>query len=514
MSKQWRFCVRLVREILGLKFNDAKKSEREIARIHSISKNTVRTYIARAEIAGIKSIEHLNAVDDIKLKEIIFPHPAQTPKEIEINFNMVHKEMARPHVTLMLIWKELSEGVKPFYGYSRFCELYTNWKKMKDLPMRQVHKAGEKIFIDYAGTTIPVVINKKTGEVQEAQIFVCCLGASQLSYIEATWSQCSKDFITSNIHALEFFGGVPEIFVPDNLKSAVNLANKYEPVINQSFRAMVKYYGGVVIPARAYRPKDKAKVENAVLIASRWILARIRDHKFFSLEELNQTLWDLLEQFNNAKFQKMDYSRRSFFEETEKAALRELPSSRYVVAEWKRAKLNIDYHVHLESCYYSAPYRLVGQELECRYTDTTVEIFNNGSRVASHARSHKAGYISTTPEHMPRSHREHLEWSPSRMLEWGKSIGPFTECCFQKLMDQCEHPELAYKACLGIIGLGKKYEKERVENACERAYRLGAVGYKSIKSILEKGLDRVKVCGEQQDLALEHENIRGKNYYQ
>lgn len=514
MSKQWRFCLKLVREILGLKFNDPKKSNREIGRIHSISKSTVATYLSRANAGGINSINDLNSIVDEKLRELIFPYPIQEPKEIEIDFDHVFKELTRPHVTLMLLWKEMSETRKVFISYSRFCSLYKTWKKSKDISMKQIHKAGEKLFIDYAGTTVPVVINRKSGEVQEAQIFVSCLGASQLTYVEATWSQNSKDFIGSNIRALEFFGGVPELFVPDNLKSAVNIASKYEPIINQSFRAMVKYYGGVVIPARAYRPKDKAKVENAVLIASRWILARIRDYKFFSLDELNQTLWELLEEFNNVKFQKLNYSRRSLFEEMEKSVLKELPSSRYVVAEWKRAKLNIDYHVQLEGCYYSAPYRLRGEELECRYTDTTVELFSKGNRVATHARSHKAGYVSTNPEHMPKSHREHLEWSPSRMLEWGKTIGPFTECCFKKLMDQCEHPELAYKACLGIIGLGKKYEKERVENACERGFRMGAVSYRSIKSILEKRLDHVKVCGEQQDFDLEHENIRGKDYYQ
>jgi transposase len=513
MSKQWRFCMKLVREILSLKFSKGS-SNRELGRAHSISKSTVATYIARAEICGIDSLDKLNDIDDVKLKEIIFPHPIQAPRDIKIDFDWVNKELSRKHVTLMLIWKQLSEGYVSFYSYSRFCDLHKDWKKSKEISMRIVHKAGEKLFIDYAGTTVPIVINKKTGEVQEAQIFLCCLGASQLTYIEATWSQSSKDFISSTINGFEFFGGVPELLVPDNLKSAVNIASKYEPIINQSYRAMAKHYGCMVIPARAYRPKDKAKVENVVLIASRWILARIRDQKFFSLEELNQMLWDLLEEFNNAKYQKMNYSRRSFFEETEKAELKELPSSRYVIAEWKKVRPNIDYHIQLEDCYYSVPYALRGKELECRYTDRTVEIFNNGARVASHARFHKAGTVRTNPEHMPRSHREHLEWSPSRMLNWGKTIGPFTEECFKKLMDQCDHPELAYKACLGIIGLGKKYENERLENACERAFRLGAVSYRSIKLILEKGLDKIKVYGEQQELLPDHENIRGKNYYQ
>ena len=457
MSKQWRFCVKLVREILSLKFKN-NTSKREIARIHLISKTTVGIYIDRAELMGINSIETLNSIDDEKLKAYIFPDPIKRPKEIEIDFNWVHKELARKNVTLMLLWKELSSVTPNFYKYSQFCHHHNAWKKSKDVTMRIVHKAGEKLFIDYAGTTVPIV-NSKTGEVHEAQIFVSCLGASHLTYIEATWSQNSKDFISSNIHAFEFFGGIPELLVPDNLKSAVNLASKYEPGINQSYRAMAKYYGCVVIPARAYRPKDKAKVENAVLIASRCILARIRDQKFFSLAELNQVLWDLLEEFNNAKFQKLDYSRRTLFNEIEKSTLKELPSGRYIVAEWKRVRVNIDYHIEVEKCYYSVPYRLTRQELECRYTDTTVELFNNGTRVTSHARSHKAGHVCTNPEHMPKAHREHLEWSPSRMLNWGKSIGTFTECCFKKLMDQCEHPELAYKACLGIIGLEKNIKR-------------------------------------------------------
>lgn len=513
MLKQWRFCVKLVREVLYLKFKD-KKSNREIARLQSTSKDTVKMYISRAEISGIDSFESLEATSDDSLREIIFPHPVKAHKEVKIDFDRLQKELARPNVTLALLWKELQSQNENFYQYSWFCELYREWEKSREISMRIPHKAGERLFVDYAGTTMPVVINRRTGETREAQIFVCCLRVSQLTYVEATWSQGSRDFIHSHIQAFEFFGGTPQMLVPDNLKSAVNIASKYEPVINQSYRQMAKYYGCTVVPARAYRPKDKAKVENAVLIASRWILARLRDQKFFALEELNQAIWELLREFNQVKFQKLNYSRQSFFDEVEKAELKELPSGRYVVAEWKKVRANIDYHIHLEGAYYSVPYRLRGEELECRYTDTTVELFKSGNRVASHMRSHKANHTSTNSEHMPKSHREHSEWSPSRMLDWGKSIGPFAECCFQRLMDQCEHPELAYKQCLGIIGLGKKYERERLENACERAFKLGAVGYQSIKSILEKNLDKVKVHGEQQDILLDHENIRGKDYYQ
>ncbi len=514
MPKQWRFSVKLVREILEQKLNNKNLSNRKIARLNSVSKSTVASYLAQAEIAGINTIEKLKATNDEDLRKIIFPHPIGAPRNIEMDFDKIHKELSRPNVTLMLLWKERRENDETFYSYSCFCDRYKDWRNSKKITMKIIHKAGEKLFIDYAGTTVPVVVNTKTGEINEAQIFVCCLGASQLTYVEATWSQSSKDFIGSTIQSLEFFGGVPKLLVPDNLKSAVNIASKYEPLINQSYRAMAKYYGCSVLPARPYDPKGKAKVESSVLIASRWILARIRNLKFFSLAELNQVVWDLLEEFNNEKYQKLSYSRRSFFEEAEKSALTPLPASRYIIADWKKVRSNIDYHIQIENAYYSVPYGLRGQELCCRYTDTTVEVFNGSSRVASHARSHRPGFVSTNPEHMPRAHREYAEWSPSRMLSWGKTIGPCTEACFQRLMDQYNHPEIAYRACLGIIGLGKRYDNVRLENACERAIRLGAVSYRSLKSILEKGLDKIKVGLEQQDLFLDHENVRGKNYYQ
>ena len=316
------------------------------------------------------------------------------------------------------------------------------------------------------------------------------------------------------MNALHFFGGVPRVIVPDNLKSAVNIASKYEPEINQSYREFSKHYQCTIIATRAYRPKDKAKVENAVLVVGRWILAKIRNQVFFSVEELNETLWQLLEELNQTKFQKLNSSRRSLFDEIERMELGPLPSERFVVSHWKKVKVNIDYHISLESCYYSVPYKYCGKELECRYTETTVELFINGQRIASHARSHRQGQVSTVKDHMPKSHREHLEWNPSRIINWGKTIGPCAATCLQNLMDRSEHPELAYKACMGILSLSKRYNEDRIEGACERALKMGAVSYKSIKKILEKNLDQVKTNNDQMEMNLDHENIRGKNYYQ
>lgn len=502
--------MELVREVFRLKWV-LKKSNRGIGEALSISKSTVSTYLGRAKGAGIETIEQLNSISNERLKEIIFP--VKNEEVYQIDFERINKEVKRKHVTLLLLWQEELEKNPDLYGYTRFCDLYRSWKKENKLSMRQTHKAGEKGFIDYAGSTVPIH-NHKTGEVSNAQIFVMVLGASDQTYVEATYTQQVRDFIGSNIRAFEYFGGVPEVLVPDNLKSGVNLASKYEPVINQTYRELANHYGSVVIPARARKPKDKAKVENGVLIAGRWILARLRDRKFFSLEELNDAIWELLEEFNDKKFQKLDYSRRSLFEEIEKEELLPLPTTRFEIAEWKKVKANIDYHVTIENCHYSVPYQLRGKELQARSTDKSVEIFYQGKRVASHARSYKKGHTSTVNEHMPKSHREYSDWSPSRVINWARKTGPFCAHLVKKIMDEREHPELGYRSCLGIMRLEKKYSRERLENACKRALKVGGTSYRSVKSILEKGLDHQEVEQGKVDSSIEHENIRGSDYYQ
>ncbi len=502
--------MELVREVFRLKWV-LNKSNRAIGKTLSISKSTVSTYLGRAKVAGIETIEKLNSISNEALKEIIFP--MSNEKVFQIDFERINKELKRKHVTLMLLWQEEVEKNPDLYGYSRFCDLFRNWKKEKKLSMKQTHKAGEKGFIDYAGSTVPIH-NCKTGEVVNAQIFVMVLGASDHTYVEATYTQKTRDFIGSNIRAFEYFGGAPEVLVPDNLKSGVNLASKYEPVISQTYRELADHYGSVVIPTRVRKPKDKAKVENGVLIAGRWILARLRDRKFFSLEELNEAIWELLDEYNNKKFQKLDCSRRSLFEEIEKEELLPLPDARFEIAEWKKVRANIDYHVTIESCHYSVPYQLRGKELQARSTDKIVEIFYQGKRVASHSRSYKKGNASTTKEHMPKSHREYSEWSPSRIINWARKMGPFCAHLVKKIMDEREHPELGYRSCLGIMRLEKKYSKKRLENACKRALKVGARSYRIVNSILEKGLDHQEVEHIKDDRSIEHENIRGSDYYQ
>ena len=421
MAIERRFCMELIREVFRLKW-EKKQSNRLIGRSLRVSKSTIATYLARADKGNITTLEQLNSLSNDELGKIIFLNKYADKKSI-VDFAEIFVQSKRKNVTLMLLWQEELEKNPNLYSYASFQRNYTQWLDKRKITMRQAHRAGEKGFIDYAGTTVPI-IEHKTGELHHAQIFVMSLGGSHYTYVEATWTQGIKDFLASNIHALEFFGGVPEILVPDNLKSAVTIASRYEPTINRSYRELASHYGTVIVPSRVRRPQDKAIVENAVLNVSRQILARIRDRQFFSLEELNKTLWELLDEYNSRKLQGLNESRKSLFERIEKNALLSLPGKRFEIAEWKRAKANIDYHIALENNFYSVPYKFRGRELIVRYTPSSVEIFCENKRIAVHRRLIGERRSSTCKEHMPVGHRAYVEWSPSRILNWAQKTGP------------------------------------------------------------------------------------------
>jgi len=510
MSFKERYCMNLVREVLRLKF-DKKLSNRLIGSSVGISKSTVATYLERATSAGLTSQKNIQELTDEELKEKIFPFSNLQEINFNIDFNYIRNELKRNHVTLKLIWKEEKEKNKDLCNYSHYCDLYKKWKNDQKISMKQTYQAGEKMFIDYAGTTMPIT-NSKTGEIRSVQIFIGVLGQSNYTYIEATESQSSKDFINSHINAFKFFGGCPKILVPDNLKSGVTATCKYEPSINKSYRAMADHYGAVVVPARVRKPKDKAKVEGGVLIASRWILAALRNRVFFSLDELNNAIWELLDKYNDEEFQVREGSRKSNFDDFEKNALMKLPQNHHEVAEWKNVKSNIDYHIEVDHCYYSVHYKFRNCHLTVRYTDSSVEIFSNNHRIAVHRRISKRGSRSTIPDHMPKTHREYADWSPSRIINWAEKIGPHVKNAVELLLNKEKHPELSFRSCLGIIRLEKYYAKERVDNACKRAIEIKGISFKSIKSILEKGLDSQQVSKEE-DTQIQHENIRGSDYF-
>ena len=506
--------MRKIKEVLRLKWAH-ELSNRHIAKSCSISHSTVADYVLRAKLAGL-SWPLDPDLDDAAIENLLFPamDKQATEKRQVPDMGYLYREMKKKSVTLQLLWYEYKQANPDGYQYSQFCNLYRQWVKKLDLTLRQEHRAGEKLFIDYAGQTVSIV-DPKTGKITEAQIFVATLGASNYTFAEASLAQDLPSWIKAHIHAFEFFGGLPEILVPDNLKAGITNPCRYEPDINPTYQDLAEHYGTTVIPARSRKPRDKAKVESAVLVAERWILAALRNHTFFSLAELNTAIAEKLQDLNNRKFQKLDATRRELFETIDKPALKPLPSRPYEYAEWKKARVNIDYHIEIDRHYYSVPYQLVKEQVDVRITSSALEVLFKNRRVASHPRDFRQGAFTTRTEHMPKSHQRYLDWTPSRIIRWAETNGPKTQKLVIRILDSRSHPEQGFRSCLGIMRLGKRYSKERLEAACERALLINAYSYKSVESILKKGLDQQPFLFDQIENAqpLNHHNIRGKHYY-
>jgi len=504
--------MRKLKDVLRLKY-ESGLSNRQIGKSLSISPGTVSTYLSSARCAGV-SWPLPKEMSDDDLESQIFPPLAESrdSKTEEADFGAIHLELKRKGVTLQLVWEEYKAGCagKPM-SYPHFCRRYRAWRKCLDVSMRQIHKAGEKLFIDYAGQTMPIV-DRTTGEVHHAHIFVACLGASNYTYAEVTASQELPNWIASHVRAFEFFGGVPELVVPDNLKSAVTKACRYEPDLNPTYHDLIAHYGTAVMPARPAKPQDKAKVETAVQIVERWILAKLRHQTFFSLGELNKAIHALLSEMNDKPFQKLPGSRRSQFESLDKKALKPLPNTPYEFARFKKARVNIDYHIELEGHYYSVPYALNRQVIEAKITAHQVAIYHKGKRVALHLRAQRKGAFTTCKEHMPKSHRLHSDWSPGRLLNWAQTIGPSTIEMVKNLLDK-PHVEQGYRASLGLLNLNKRFGSTRLEAACKRAIAIGSPTRRSVLSILEKGLDKQPVNTDCTTELPSHSNIRGSKYY-
>jgi len=506
-----RLSMRKIREVLRL--HAQGWARRQIARSVGVAHSTIREYLRRAEAAGL-SWPLPPDLTDSELEARLFPPPKPSTvlRPLPV-WSEVNQELRKKGVTLQLVWLEYKEQYPDGLQYSQFCERFRQWKGTLDLVLRQEHRAGEKVFVDFAGQTVPVV-DPKTGEVREAQIFVGVLGASNYTYAEACWSQELSEWISAHVRMYEYFGGVPALVVPDNLKSGVRHASYYDPDVNPTYQELATHYGTAVLPTRVRKPRDKAKAEVGVQVVERWILARLRNHTFHSLAELNREIRRLLTDLNERPFQRLDGSRRTLFESLDRPALAPLPATRYEYAEWKKARVNIDYHVDVLGHYYSVPYTLVRKQVDVRITASAVEILHDGKRVAAHVRSRRKGGFTTDPSHRPKAHQRHLEWTPSRILRWAGETGPSTAALAGRILEERPHPEQGYRACLGLLRLGEKYGAERLEAASFRALRIGAASYRSVKSILQNGLDRLPL-EEQTTLTLpqEHENLRGAAYY-
>lgn len=505
--------MRKVKEILRL-YWECGLSKQKIAQSCGVARSTVGDYLMRAGAAGL-SWPLPEGLSEIELERRLFPgHPKSVDAQRPLpDWSKIHTEVRKKGVTLTLLWTEYKLDHPDGYQYTQYCDYYRSWKKSVDLCLRQEHKAGEKLFVDYCGQTVPV-IDRTTGETREAQIFVAALGASNYTYAEATWTQQLPDWIGSHVRALNFLGGCPEVLVPDNLKSGVTRACRYEPDLNPTYQSFASHYGIAVIPARVRKPRDKSPVEKSVQVVENWILGRLRNQTFFSLSDLNQAIRDGLEELNARPFQKVNATRLSLFDALDRPALRALPVTPFEYADWKKARVGKDYHVELERHYYSVPHAYAHRKVELRYTAQTVEVYWRGERIASHARSFLEGECTTVREHMPPSHREILEWTPERLKQEAQTLGTFTGRLIERVFEHALHPLQGARTSLGILRLRKEYGAERLECACERALRIQAISFKSVRSILKKGLDHLPPPEASRPMpSIQHANIRGSEYY-
>jgi transposase len=506
-----RLPMRRIRDVLRL--SAAGMSKRQIAASLGVSATAARESIRRARVAGL-NWPLPDELSDEELERRLYPPPSAAAKDRrpQPDWATIHRELRRPGVTLQLLWEEHRAAFPDGYGYSRFCELYRAWEGRLSPTMRQNHVAGERMFVDYAGTTL-TVIDPSTGAARPAQLFVAALGASNYTYAEAGWTQGLSDWIGAHTRAFAFIGGVTAMVVSDNLRSGITKACFYEPAVNRTYAEMAAHYGTAVIPARPYRARDKAKVEVAVQVATRFIIAKLRNRQFFTLSALNAAIAELVAQINDRVSRHLGASRRALFEELERSALKPLPAEPYVFAEWKQCRVGLDYHVEIDKHYYSVPHQLLREKVWARITARTIEVFHRGKRVAAHVRSSSNRKHTTVREHMPSSHQRYADWTPERLRRQAGAIGRHTAALVEIILRERAHPEQGFRACVGIVRLAKSYGRERLEAACGRALEIGARSYSSVNSILKNDLDRRRPVTPADGPAIAHDNIRGPTYF-
>jgi len=501
--------MRKIREVLRLRL-DAGLSIRQISASTKASVGAIQKLLSQADALNL-NWPLPEDLDDGCLAALFYPGTDPTPStRYQVpDWATVHQELKRKGMTKQLLWEEYTaQYPNRCYSYSQYCDRYRHWLKQQKRSMRQTHKAGEKCFVDYCGPTLPI-INPQTGEVRTAQVFVAVLGASNYTYAEATWSQGLQDWLSSHVRTFEYFGGIPEMVVPDNLRSGVSKACRYDPELNPSYQQLAEHYQVAILPARPYKPKDKAKAEVGVQVVERWILARLRHHTFFTLAEANQCIRSLLEELNSRPFRRLPGNRQSAFETLDQPALRPLPKQPYQYVEIRRCRVSIDYHIEFDRHYYSVPHQYVGEQVEVQASDHRVQVHFRQRQVASHPRSHRPG-TTTEAGHMPARHRKQQQWTPGRLKNWARDIGPDTLTWVSDRLEEREHPEQAYRVCLGLLNLTREYPSERLNAGCHIANREGLNRLKHIKAILRSNRDKLpEQLPLNTDLPQHHENIRG-----
>lgn len=498
---------------LVLRLDASGMNSGEIGRTVGVARSTIQDALRRAKAAGLRW-PLPDTMTDAVLEARLFAKSGAQPgqrRRPEPDWAELIRELKRPGVTIAILHEEYRAVHPDGYGYSRFCELLREYERRLSPVMRQHHVAGDKLFVDYSGKKLSIV-DPTTGELREAELFVAVLGASNLTYAEATWTQSLPDWIGAHVRMFHFYGGTPRLLVPDNLKSGVHKASFYDPEINRSYGMMAAHYEVGVLPARPYRPRDKAKVEAGVRFAQSYILGRLRNRTFFSLAEANAAIADAVERMNNAVMRRLGVSRRQLFEAVERATLQPLPAEPYVFAEWRLARVGLDYHVEAHGFYYSVPHGLIGQQIELRITERTIEMFHKGSRVAAHERRYGGAAHGTMAEHMPASHRRYAAWTPERFQRWAAAIGPNTEALILAILAHRRHPEQGFRTCIGLLQRLRGLPQARVEAVSATALAVGARTYKSIVSILETRREHAPASTDD-PLVIAHPNLRGPGYF-
>lgn len=508
-----RVSMRKIRELLRLKF-ESGLSIRQIATSLRIGVGSVHDHLARVRVAEL-SWPLPEGLTEEQLEARLFPPPINRSADSRPlpDWKQLDTELKRKGVTLRLLWEEYRTASPDGLGYSQFCKSFSDFKGTLDPRMRQTHKAGEKLFVDYAGLTVPL-IDRTTGEIHPVQIFVATLGASSYTFAEATMTQSVPDWIGSHNHAFAFFGGVTDILVCDNLKSGVTTPCRYEPDIQRTYEEMAAYYGTAILPARIVKARDKAKVEAGVQSVEERTLAPLRNRQFFSLAEINQAIAPLLAELNHRRMQGRDHSRADLFAQIDQPALKPLPVRPYEIGLWSRARVHIDYHIAVNDRFYSVPYHLLKQEVEVRRSGAIVEIYHKGERVASHTLVAAKYGRSTQDAHMPESHKQYAGWTPERLLAWVANTGPCTRQVGETILSSHAHPQQGFRSCLGLIRLSNSYGAERTEAACRKALAMHAANYKVVKTILANNVDKQPDKPIEAPVPpVEHQNIRGADYY-
>jgi transposase len=501
--------MRRIKECLRL-FHEAGMNQSQLSRVLSIARSTVQDYLKRFDESGLNWADAQGMPDDA-LERLLFGQRLPSPRQQELDFQYIHKELKRPGVTLQLLWDEYGKEHPNGYSYSQYCNHYRRWKKQLKTWMRQRHVGGEKIFADYSGKK-PVIVDSITGEIQQVELFVMSWGASHYLYAEAQPSQEIAHWIAGHVHAFEYFGCVPKFVIPDNLKSAVTRACRYDPDVNRSYTELADHYKFGVLPARPVKPKDKAKVENGVLLIQRWILARLRNRIFHTLAELNKAIRELLEEANQRPMQLLKKNRRQLFEELDKPNALALPAERFSFHQWRSATSGFDYHVQVEKHYYTVPYQYYRKQLDVRFNERVVEFFYNRQRIALHRRSFKQYGYTTLEEHLPPKQQKHLQWTPARLVDWAAKIGPNTNTLIVKIFGAKRYPEQGYRPALGVLQLAKTYNHDRLENAAAIALRYNRIRVGEIRDILKKGVD-LQTQDHDRGTVQNVNNVRGPAYY-